>query len=61
MVYVDKTMMNHPPNHYFYSCYEPLPVMRGLWHCFIHITMNYDNLGGGLEHLDDFSIQLGIS
>ena len=59
-MHVDKTIMNHPPNHHFCSCYEPFPVMCGLWH-FIHITMNYDNLVGGLEHLDYFSIQLGIS
>ena len=29
------TIINHPPNHH--RCYNPFPVMGGLWHCFKHI------------------------
>ena len=35
---VVKTIINHPPNHYFYRWYKPFP-MCGLWHCFTNIKI----------------------
>ena len=51
---VNKTIINHPPNHHFYVAWLPFPVMASLWHCFSHIIFHlcliYPDLPSGMEN-----------